>query len=64
MLASGKDDEFSEYVDFAVNEAGSPSKQRCSCVSGQSGKCLNPGLKGEAGLSSASLKTDKLDADS
>lgn len=64
IIVGGKHYEFSGYVAFDANAAGSLNKQRCSCVSCQIGKCLNPGLKGEAELSSASLKIEKLNADS
>lgn len=64
ILVGGKHYEFSEYETSDVNAAGSLNKQRYSCVSCQIGKCLNPGLKREAELSSASLKIEKLNADS
>lgn len=45
-------------------QQGNLSQQRYSCVSSLIDKYLNPGLKGEPGLSSASRKTDQLDTDS
>lgn len=51
------------YVAFDMNLAGSLDAEMQPCQLSD-GKCLNPGQKGRAWLSSASPKIDKLDADS
>lgn len=60
----GTDYEFSEYVGFEVNPAGSLGKQRLAVLLVSLASVLIQGLKGEALLSSAPTKMDKLDADS
>lgn len=60
----GTDYEFSEYVGFEVNPVGSLSKQRLAVLVVSLASVLIQGLKGEALLSSAPGKMDKLDADS